>query len=370
MILSAPGHVQDFQTDPQRQVWSDLLSRAIDQAISGIRNCVGTSQYVNPAKVDVSAFQTTPIAWSGFPKLVFSQFPTREEAFAAADQPVTVSGNNVRGGRTLQDEYLEWFLHRDAQGRIVAVDFVTETRRYWTELFGMSKELAAQKYSEILGNAVDVAAISKRDGTYNPLNRFNTTDGIIHLIQPNNTLEAELDIAVQSTRQRTDDTGQPTSDVVSCSHCGDPNGLGEPGRNSDPTIAQQVNTVAQTGCFLAVPDPVGLYIEKLDLRGFAGPAGVDVSTCWKIVRGDPAVRARFQVPNGMQLSDFTVAGIPITHAGQIAEKISVFLTAAHGPAGAVQVPAAMPCSSGGGAAKAEFAFDAASFTSNIRARAS
>ena len=344
MTLSAPGKVTDLQTDGQRKLWSDHLSDEIDGAISGIAPCCPTPQYVNPAKVDVSAFTLAAIHWPGFPKLAFSEFPNSQAAYAAVDAPISIQGNKLKGGRLYQDEYLEWFIHRNAAGKIVAVDFTTETEEYWTFLFSQSADLAAQRYSAILGVPVNASDISTTAGKYNPYNKFNTTEGIIHLIQRNNTLPAELDIAAQATRPRVDNTGQVTTDVVSCSHCNPTDGgLGEPGRNSDPTIAQQVNGAAASGCFLTIPDPVGLYIQKLDLTGWAGPAGTAPSTCWKIIRGTPAVRARFEVPAGHTLDEFTIGGQPINFAGEIANKISVFLNAAVGPAGVVALPAPALC---------------------------
>lgn len=60
---------------------------------------------------------------------------------AAADVPSAPSGDYIKGGRAVQDEYLEWFIHRNAQGRIRAGDFATETQEYWIFLFSADKQL-------------------------------------------------------------------------------------------------------------------------------------------------------------------------------------------------------------------------------------
>lgn len=71
---------------------------------------------------------------------------------------------------------------------------------------------------------------------YNPNNYWNqltTTGTIIHLIQPNNTLGAEIDIAAQATVIRKDSSGKTITDanqLILCSR------YGNPGRNSDPTV--------------------------------------------------------------------------------------------------------------------------------------
>ncbi|POZ61054.1 hypothetical protein [Chromobacterium alticapitis] len=344
MQLSAPGSLTDFTTNEQRSAWSDQLSTEINDAIAGINKCTAAAQYVNPALVDVSAFQRSPIHWVGFPNSLYAQFNTKQQAYATADAPSVVDNGKLTGGRTSQDEYLEWYIHRDQQGNIRAVDFTTETQRYWEFLYAADPELAAATYSKVLGMQVNSGDISTPDNTYDPYNKFNTTNGIVHLVQQFNTLGAELDIAVQSTLPRLDGDNNVTNDVVSCKHCSSADPLGDAGRNSDPTIAQMVNAVAATGCYLTIPDPVGLYIQALDSSGWTMPAGVTLADCWKVTRGTPAVRATFTVPSGTQLSDFSIGGIPITYAGQIAEKISVFLTAAYGPQGAVPLPPARPCS--------------------------
>jgi hypothetical protein len=70
---------------------------------------------------------------------------------------------------------------------------------------------------------------------YNPANPWNissTTGTITHLIQPNNTLAAEIDIAAQATviREIDGDLVTESDRLIRCS------GYGNPGRNSDPTV--------------------------------------------------------------------------------------------------------------------------------------
>ena len=89
MRLSAPGNVSDFETDSQRQQWSDHLSQEIDDAIAEVAPCAPAPQYVNLAKVDVSAYARSVISWPGFPKLLFGQYATADQAYAAADAATT-----------------------------------------------------------------------------------------------------------------------------------------------------------------------------------------------------------------------------------------------------------------------------------------
>jgi hypothetical protein len=71
---------------------------------------------------------------------------------------------------------------------------------------------------------------------YNPANVWNllsTTGAIAHLIQPNNTLSAEVDIAAQATVIRKNDKGKIITDADELINCSK---YGNPGRNSDPSV--------------------------------------------------------------------------------------------------------------------------------------
>jgi len=74
---------------------------------------------------------------------------------------------------------------------------------------------------------------------YNPTNPYNfrtDTGTIIHLIQPANTLGAEIDIAAQATVIRKDPQGKiitSSDQLIKCSKYGNPN------RNSDPTVSKR-----------------------------------------------------------------------------------------------------------------------------------
>ena len=73
---------------------------------------------------------------------------------------------------------------------------------------------------------------------YDPRNRWNFTTKsgtIAHLIHPNNTLSAEVDIGAQATVIRKDSQGNivtNAADLIQCSQYGNPQ------RNSDPTVGK------------------------------------------------------------------------------------------------------------------------------------
>jgi hypothetical protein len=168
-----------------------------------------------------------------------------------------------------------------------------------------------------------------RQGTYNPFNRWNTTDGMMHLTHPANTLRGEFRVAGGASVRRRDGGGQQVVDpeqLVCCS------GFGDPNRSSDPTIGAAVNGFARAGLSVSLADPVGLYISELALDGFTGPAGEEVAAAWQVDRGSREerriLRARFEVPAGLgfAVDQVLLDGDPIRFGGQIVDRIQMVLT--------------------------------------------
>lgn len=72
---------------------------------------------------------------------------------------------------------------------------------------------------------------------YNAENKWNdstTTGTIAHLVQRNNTLSAEVDIAAQGTVIRKDKDGKIITDQTKLINC---SAYGQPKRNSDPVVS-------------------------------------------------------------------------------------------------------------------------------------
>src|SRR5205814_1493454 len=100
-------------------------------------------------------------------------------------------------------------------------------------------------------------------------------------------------------------------------------------RNSDPTIGASVNALARLGANVTLRNPVGLFMDHIDLSGWRAPDGKGVEDCVQIVRGLPGMIERMVVEapasRGFDLGDITIAGVPISYGGQIAECITVKL---------------------------------------------
>jgi hypothetical protein len=166
-------------------------------------------------------------------------------------------------------------------------------------------------------------------GTYIPRNKWNssTSNGAMHLIQGANTLSAEIELSAAASIVRVKNGRTLTSEqeLIECAQ------YGVPQRNSDPHIGGVVNGVARAKADLALNNPVGLYFKDLSTDGWATPDGSDPHSYWTYVRGngDDHVRAVYEVPDGkgFTVSDITIQGHPITFGAQIADFISIRLTA-------------------------------------------
>ena len=133
-------------------------------------------------------------------------------------------------------------------------------------------------------------------------------------------------------------------------------GYGGVNRMSDPTIGFLVNSAARSGKFVALRNPIGLYISHIDPDAFALKDGeterpiTDIKNYFTPLRPRPEqvtdmiVRARFRVPDGVQVegrqatvSDVTANGEPIAFGGQIADHVILRLFA-HTAPGAPEQP--------------------------------
>jgi len=153
----------------------------------------------------------------------------------------------------------------------------------------------------------------------------------MHLIQVNNTLGAQVDLAGRATILRRREDGTPIVDRDELVKCSD---FGNAKRNSDPTIGAAINAIARNGHKLTVENPVGLYIDSVDWAQIRPPAGHDdddPQTFWKWTRGRTGyyVRGEFEVPSekGYVLGDLLVRNTPLKFGGQLADVINVSVRA-------------------------------------------
>jgi hypothetical protein len=327
------------------------------------------------------------IVWNAFPGNQFHRWG-RAYALIAADHVLPLNQYWEyprelwqRDGHSLyyrpQDEYCEWRVERDSDGRIVRVTFTSEPPEYWQALHGDSLDaeggdrslkfhgdpwLLLDLYRTYVSEEVQLedlrcqhdiyfngATPVYRKGEYNPYNRWNTTDGIMHLTHPSNTLGAEIRLGADATvlwHHPGDQRIESNPDAIIA--------LGQLGGNnrcSDPTIAGSVNQLAALGFGITLADPVGLYMDHLDMTGWTirvGGRDEPVDPDWfQVQRGTAKLieRAVFAVPTDVgTVSDIMIGGEPIRYGGQLAERMTVKLVgrAALG-AGHTNCPAQFAC---------------------------
>jgi hypothetical protein len=333
-----PGGLDDFDSIPnQRLAWSEFLFNTFQDNIQGVEQSVGAakSQFYNPRVADTpDPNSQKKIHWRGFPLLIAEKHPgNKTAAWKEADQPLA-------DGERPQDEYLEWFVEKNAQGKITRVIYTCEGPEYWEAMaHGYPLDYNGPKTAGATGDRQMVLALYRqyvgpdvqpddlfRNGQYNRLNKWNTTHGVMHLNQRNNTLGAEINIAAFATILR-QVNGQLLTDADELIQCAK---YGQPGRASDPHIGADVNELARNGFAITLLNPVGLYIDSLDTTGWVTPNGKAASQFWKSIRGKlgMTVRAVFEVPagEGYTVSDIKIGGTNIEFGGQIAEFIDVKLT--------------------------------------------
>ena len=423
--FSLPADQNDFPDDPGKLArlqkrWSWNLEAFTNQAIIGDPWTTEYDRnrfwYYNPLQTEIppqSPVET--IFWTAFPnrlKIYFSKEErspyglTTQQVFELADFrklpdvpafadgfpnipgqlcPIIDWGQPQRdwakydplGPRGYLDEYCEWSVSRNEEGKITKVMFTCENPEYWYNLWLVSPEQVLCIYQGCIHPDVRIEdlylpatraeqaqgkkwAIDPQTGkpAYNPLNKWNTgtqsesdRGGAMHLTSPPNTIGAETYLAAAATLLRQlSATEYNQQGLICCSQ------YGRPYRHSDPHIGFQVNQLVKNfGVMVSLTNPVGLYLQRPDFSNYRlpkeAPQGCQPSDFWKILRGrsakkagakyDQILHAQYEVPKelGFTVSDITIGGqvesggkgspatepVPINYGGQIAETFHVAL---------------------------------------------
>jgi hypothetical protein len=368
-----PALLADLDRVPGgRESWDQFVKTCFSWAIDAQRSRVvyrgerpGTVQFYSPSDYDPGGpVVEQAIVWNAFPKELLVRFG-RERALVYADRlwpwnayrnlnyDPLAPGQAAKDRDAVawyrpQDEYCEWHVDRDPlTGAVRRVTFTSEPPEYWQAIFGGTtiiddgvsatfpgnRDLALDLYRALIGPNVQPDDLTVKEpflgmarGDYNPYNKWNTTHGVVHLGAPPNSLAAEIRLGADATVQYRNGRGEAVVDADALVCCAS---YGGPERNSDPTIGATVNALARAGAMVTLVNPVGLYMDHIDLTGWEPPKGISVQECAKIVRGSPGMIERLVVEppadSGVSLSDFTIAGEPILYGGQIAECITVKL---------------------------------------------
>ncbi|HEY7873693.1 MAG TPA: hypothetical protein VIG64_01090 [Actinomycetota bacterium] len=315
--FATPGKLTEL-SDAGRAAWSKRVSTLFDDVRGPSRH------FYNPTKADTPAnASTAAVKWPGSPgRLIRAQVGTPRR-WEIAD-----------GNRDEQDEYCEWSVMRDDDGKIRRVTFTTETPDYYDHLMDRDQDLLLELYGNATGKNVTIDKLRNKHGLFVAKNQFNTrTDGtIVHLMQRSNNLRAAVILAAEATVLRKDRNGGAVTHPMSLVVCG---GLGDETRHSDPQIAAAVNGLVAQKMEITLADPPGLYLDGLTTSGMETPDGADPQSFWSVERGAPgfAMRARFEVPDGhgYRVGDVTIGGRPIEFGAQLADRVQVRIAAVAKP---------------------------------------
>jgi len=348
--LDPPGGVKDLADRPAlRKLWSAQVSDWFDSAIERIREVAPKPQFYNPLVTPTDPRSAEKeIVWLGFPQVLLREANgNRRLAYQRADRNVAI------GQERKHDEYLEWHVTRDRAGAIVRIDFTTEPPEYYKFLSragAPGTKILLDLYRKHISRDVALSDLID-NGIYNPLNRWNSRDGAMHLTHHSNSLQAELNLAADGTVRRRKGRRVLTDaqELIDCAQ------YGEPRRASDPRIGADVNELAREGYAITLKNPVGLTMKSINTQGWTKPDGRPIGrNYFKVVRGRPgsAVRAVFEVPKtersggrSFTVGDILIGGQQIRFGGQVAEAITVKLVGIATRGGSI-TNAPAPCQRG------------------------
>src|SRR6266568_4362750 len=305
-----PAFLSDFNSIPgQLDAWHSAVSAWFDQIISNDRAAFGGHplQYFNAATFDPGGVVVEQaITWNAFPKEMIRRYG-RERALILADRLWPIeryrspspdpddTSDTVGVLYRPQEEYCEWHVLRQGDSdRILRVTFSSEPPEYWQALFGLApgsndppiadhhfpgdKDTLLRLYQELVSSEVrgeDLVAstdivdgdgnVIVAKGQYNIYNKWNTSLGIAHLNSPPNSLVAEIQLGADATIRYTDPKGRLLVEPDALIGYA---GYGGANRNSDPTIGASVNALARLGANVTLRNPVGLYMDHIDLSGW------------------------------------------------------------------------------------------------------
>ena len=322
----APGNTREISPNLvekwQRQI-SSFFSKGIEVAKCETNPPSDKAWFFNPLTEGTAGVHATNIRWNAFPKLLLENSETRLAAWEEADRT-----------RNSQEEYCEWEVVRDSSSTTVdRVTFSTEIPEYYQFLFEEDANLLLNLYHEFVSPEVVLTDLHI-DGRYNPQNRWNMPErqgnrgALMHMAFGPNTLGAVIRLAAAATWPSRGSDGKL---ITSERGLIDSRDYGARERHSDPHIGAQVNALTRQGNKISLAGPTGFYIDSVDFSGFDVPDGITPNDLMRVVRGDKnhMMRIVFEAPSGsnFKLGDVKIDGHQIRFGGQIAEKLTIRISA-------------------------------------------
>lgn len=322
MAYGAPGLIEELSPAAQ-EAWNAHLSALFQSQIGFAKRLVepdaARAWLFDPIADSSGEMAEASIDWIAFPKRV-----------SESGLPPSQGWQLVDGDRNRHEEYCEWEVARDASNRVVRITFTCETEDYYDFLSNTDEALLLDLYRRHVSPNVQLADLRLANGTYNPQNPWNYPQNggarglIMHMAQVNNSFGAAVNLSAVATWPRVSDQGLPIigeQELIACAR------FGERVRHSDPHIGSEINKLVRSGNEVGFADPVGLYMDRIDLSDFEVPDGVAPTDLVRVVRGsaDYMLRVIFEAPvdSGFTLYDVRIGGDRIRFGSQVAEKVNV-----------------------------------------------
>ena len=304
--FDTPGRLRDVVPGA---AFYDEWHRTVERLITTSTSVSGSGRYVDPSRRGVEVVGRRLYTWTGFPRpLLVEHRDNRRAAWVAAED------------RDVQIEYLEWHVER-AGDTITRVTFTTETPEYWRLLAATDRARVLELYRELVSPEVRSSDLFPDGRTYDPLNRWNTTDGIVHYVMRINSMRDLLGVSQESEPTRRALDGYDALPYKRTT-------------GADARLNLDIWALSRKGHDVSTDEVAGLYVAGWDDTGWERPDGTPVGDYWRVVRGEAgaALRVVYEVPasEGFAVGDIRIGGRPIEFGGQLAEHVTV---SAHGLVG-------------------------------------
>ena len=359
-MLLEPGLLNDLSDEGQEE-WEQYVLDELTDA----KQASGSSQLVlpdDPELLDDIAI----VDWKGFPVRI------REclESSRKTQEFLDWTHNGQPYGRIFgsHEEYLEWRVVKDSMGRIVRIEFTSETPEFWRILAKQHPARTLRILADFAGesapaNAMDVYGVldplsltaQERERAFVSMMFPNSADPNIRSPYNNgqksiafmtvgpNTLHAAINLAAYAAVPYVKNVGNDKLALTGREAIRFTRQAAQDCRDSDPTIVGAVIEAATRQRKISLLNPLGLYIADVESAGILLPDGeTSIPNDWfsfqrgsKIVSGGSTLslsqRLVFEPPasSGLTISELIDESTDkeIEFGAQIASRVTVALYA-------------------------------------------
>lgn len=226
-----------------------------------------------------------------------------------------IDANRLR----FHDEYVEWRVERDGQGRLARVIFTTEFPEYFEALARVGVDALKEGIADVIPGAeptdTDLFGFGPDPNGQQPLTRSERfrrnlarnpwnvgTNGILCLTQRFNTLHALFNLVGFC--------GVAQPNLQPTAVCANVGGACGSGRNSDPAVCAAAQSLARIDFGLSLEDPAGIAIRRLEGDWTLNSQAIDINDpnaaqgTWTVTRNGR--RAVLEISPGLRLNNETI----------------------------------------------------------------